>query len=378
MTALVRPALMTDAKTDETYMAAALALGRRNLGRTSPNPAVGAIVVRDGLIVARGWTGDGGRPHAEAKALAAAGELARGSTLYVTLEPCSHHGETPPCVDAIIANGVARVVSALDDPDRRVAGRGHKLLREAGVDVTIGVCAEAARREHRGHIRRVTEGVPTVTLKLAQTADGYAAGDQHDPRLFITGPSAESYTHMRRALHDAVMVGIGTARMDDPLMTVRLPGVAGVRPLRVILDPALSLSPRSRIVATARDVPTLVISGADEKAACAFSKATGVEVARVALEDVSRVDLSAALRLLAERGVTRVFSEGGPRVAESLIRSGYADEVILLTGVKPLGRAGTPALSLRARTILSDPARYRLVENDMLGADRLTRYERVG
>jgi diaminohydroxyphosphoribosylaminopyrimidine deaminase/5-amino-6-(5-phosphoribosylamino)uracil reductase len=141
MTALVRPALMTDAKTDETYMAAALALGRRNLGRTSPNPAVGAIVVRDGLIVARGWTGDGGRPHAEAKALAAAGELARGSTLYVTLEPCSHHGETPPCVDAIIANGVARVVSALDDPDPRVAGRG-----DGSIAAIFGASRKAFRR----------------------------------------------------------------------------------------------------------------------------------------------------------------------------------------------------------------------------------------
>jgi diaminohydroxyphosphoribosylaminopyrimidine deaminase/5-amino-6-(5-phosphoribosylamino)uracil reductase len=378
MTALVRPALVTDAKTDERYMAAAFALGRRNLGRTSPNPAVGAIVVRDGLVVARGWTGDGGRPHAEATALAAAGELARGSTLYVTLEPCSHHGETPPCVDAIIANGVARVVSALDDPDPRVAGRGHKTLREAGVDVTVGVCAEAARREHRGHIRRVTEGAPTVTLKLAQTADGYAAGDAHDPRLFITGPIAESYTHMQRALHDAVMVGIGTARTDDPLMTVRLPGVAGVRPLRVILDPGLALSPRSRVVATAREVPTLVICGSDEKAARAFAAATGVEVARVPLVNANRIDLSAALRLLGERGVTRVFSEGGPRVAESLIICGYADDVILLTGVRPLGRVGTPALSLRARTILGDPTRYRLVENDLLGVDRLMRYERVG
>jgi diaminohydroxyphosphoribosylaminopyrimidine deaminase/5-amino-6-(5-phosphoribosylamino)uracil reductase len=251
------------------------------------------------------------------------------------------------------------------------------MLREAGVDVTVGVCAEAARREHRGHILRVTKGVPSVTLKLAQTADGYAAGGRHDPRLFITGPAAESYTHMQRALHDAIMVGVGTAKIDDPLMTVRLPGVAGATPLRVILDPALSLPLRSRIAATARDVPTLAISGADESRARAFTLATGVEVARMALDDSGRVDVSAALRLLAERGVTRVFSEGGPRVAESLILSGCADEVILLTGVKPLGRDGTPALSSKARAVLNDPARYRLIENDMLGADRLTRYEKV-
>ncbi len=377
MTALVRPASITDAQTDETFMAAALALGRRNLGRTSPNPAVGALVVRDGLIVARGWTSPGGRPHAEANALAAAGETARGATLYVTLEPCSHHGETPPCVDAIIANGVARVVSALDDPDPRVAGRGHALLREAGVDVTVGVCAEAARREHRGHIRRVTKGLPTVTLKLAQTADGYAAGGEHDPRLFITGPIAESFTHMQRSLHDAIMVGIGTARIDDPLMTVRLPGVADAKPLRIILDPALSLSPRSRIVATLQEAPTLVMTNADDETSRGFSQATGVEVARAPSMDAGRIDLAAALRILADRGVTRVFSEGGPRVAESLITGGLADEVILLTAVKPLGRAGTPALSRAARAILDDPAHYRIAEDDMLGADRLTRYESV-
>jgi diaminohydroxyphosphoribosylaminopyrimidine deaminase/5-amino-6-(5-phosphoribosylamino)uracil reductase len=377
MIALMRPASISAAQTDENFMRAALSLGRRNLGRTWPNPSVGALLVRDGVIVARGWTAPGGRPHAEAGALEAAGALARGSTLYVTLEPCSHHGETPPCVDAIIANGVAKVVSALDDPDPRVAGKGHRRLREAGLEVSVGVCAEEARRAHRGHIVRVTKGVPAVTLKLAQTADGYAAGGPHDPRLFITGAIAESFTHMQRALHDAIMVGIGTARMDDPLMTVRLPGVTKAKPLRVVIDPSLSLSSRSRIAVTARDFPTLAIAGVDEKTAEAFSQETSIEVARVPLDESGRVDVSDALRALGRRGVTRVFSEGGPRIAESLILNGYADEVILLTGLKPLGRAGTPALSQKARAILDDPARYRVVENDTLGADRSARYERV-
>jgi diaminohydroxyphosphoribosylaminopyrimidine deaminase/5-amino-6-(5-phosphoribosylamino)uracil reductase len=378
MTALMRPASISAAQTDENFMRAALSLGRRNLGRTWPNPSVGALVVRDGVIVARGWTEQGGRPHAEASALEAAGELARGATLYVTLEPCSHHGETPPCVDAIIASGVARVVSALDDPDPRVAGRGHQRLREAGVETAVGVCAEEARRAHRGHIARVTKGVPAVTLKLAQTADGYAAGGLHDPRLFITGAVAESYTHMQRALHDAIVVGIGTARMDDPLMTVRLPGLVNVKPLRVVLDPSLSLSPRSRIAVTARDFATLAIAGVDEKTADAFSQEMNIEVARVPLDESGRIDVSDALRALGRRGVTRVFSEGGPRIAESLIVDGCADEVILLTGLKPLGRAGTPALSKKARAVLEDPAHFRVVEENSLGADRLTRYERVG
>jgi diaminohydroxyphosphoribosylaminopyrimidine deaminase/5-amino-6-(5-phosphoribosylamino)uracil reductase len=379
MTALMRPPPMALTLTDEAFMSAALSLGRRNLGRTAPNPAVGALVVRDGVIVARGWTGLGGRPHAERIALEAAGEAARGATLYATLEPCSHHGATPPCVDAIIGSGVARMVSAIDDPDPRVAGRGHAVLREAGVEVVTNVCAAAARRDHGGHILRVTERRPKVTLKLAQTADGYAAGAEHDPRLFITGRIAESYTHAERALHDAIMVGIGTARVDDPLMTVRLAGVTGAKPLRVILDARLSLSARSRIAETARETPTLVIAGegVSDDAAHFLSQATGVEIARVATNAAGRIELLAALRLLAQRGVTRVFSEGGPRVAESLIMSNYADEVILLTGMKPLGREGVPALSLKARELLRDSMRYRTVEDVALGADRLTRFERV-
>ncbi len=363
--------------TDEAYMSAALALGRRNMGRTAPNPAVGALVVKDGVVVARGWTAPRGRPHAEAMALAAAGDAARGATLYVTLEPCSHHGETPPCVDAITAAGVARVVSALDDPDSRVAGAGHAKLRAAGIEVMVGPGAAEARADHLGHILRVTKRRPMVTLKLAQTADGYAAGAAHDPRLHITGPVTDAFTHVQRALHDAIMVGAGTAREDDPLMTVRLPGL-GAKPLRIVLDEKLMLSTRSRLGATARETPLLIIAGEDvsDAAARAFRDATGAEVARVALHE-GRIDLVAALRLLAERGVTRVFCEGGPRVAESLLAAGLADEVILHQAVKPLGREGRPALTKMARTALEDASRYRVIETRALGADLMTRYARV-
>ena len=365
------------AASDEAYMSAALALGRRNLGRAAPNPAVGALVVKDGVIVARGFTAPGGRPHAEAIAMAAAGEAARGATLYVTLEPCAHHGATPPCVDAIIAGGIARVVSAMDDPDPRVSGDGHARLREAGVEVVVGVEAAAARADHLGHILRVTKRRPTVTLKLAMTPDGYAAGAAHDPRLHITGPVADAFTHVQRSLHDAIMVGAGTAREDDPLMTVRLAGV-DAKPLRVVLDEKLSLSPRSRLASTARETPLLVISGteASDDAARSFEDATGAEVARVALFE-GRLDLLAALRLLADRGVTRLFCEGGPRVAESLLVSNLADEVILHRGMKPLGREGRPALTSLARAALEDDSRYRLVETRALGADVMTRYART-
>jgi len=364
--------------TDEAFMAAALAIGRRNMGRTAPNPAVGALVIREGVIVARGWTAIGGRPHAEAVALAAAGEAARGATLYVTLEPCSHHGATPPCVDAIIASGITRVVTAIEDPDPRVAGRGHQILRDAGIEVVVGPAAAAARADHLGHILRVTKHRPLVTLKLAQTPDGYAAGAAHDPRLRITGSIADAFTHVQRLLHDAIMIGAGTAREDDPLMTVRLPGVEGVKPLRVVLDKKLALSPRSRLASTARETPLLVIAAADisDDARRAFAEATGAEVARVATRE-DRLDLTAVLRLLAERGITRVFSEGGPRVAESLLAAGLADDVILHRGVKPLGRPGRPALTPTARAALENMSRYRLIERRMLGVDEMTRYARA-
>ncbi|ATQ69827.1 MULTISPECIES: bifunctional diaminohydroxyphosphoribosylaminopyrimidine deaminase/5-amino-6-(5-phosphoribosylamino)uracil reductase RibD [Methylosinus] len=368
------------AQQDDAFMAAALAFGRRNMGRTGPNPAVGALIVKDGVVIARGATAVGGRPHAEAVAVAAAGEAARGATLYATLEPCSHHGATPPCVDAIIGAGIARVVSALEDPDARVAGRGHARLREAGIEVAVGVRAREARADHLGHILRVTQGRPLVTLKLAQTADGYAAGAEHDPRLFITGAVADAATHIERALHGAIMIGAGTASVDDPLLTVRLPGLEGVKPLRVVLDAGLRLSRRSRLAATARETPTLVIAGEKvaEAAAAEFFDATAIEVARVAQEASGRLVLSAALAELAARGVTRVFSEGGPRVAESLLLGALADEVVLHTGRKPLGRPGRLALSPAARARLEDRAAYRLADEAMLGSDHMTRYERIG
>jgi diaminohydroxyphosphoribosylaminopyrimidine deaminase/5-amino-6-(5-phosphoribosylamino)uracil reductase len=370
---------MIDLYRDETYMTAALALGRRNLGRAAPNPAVGALVVRDGVIVGRGFTGISGRPHAETMALAEAGEAARGATLYATLEPCSHHGETPPCVDAITARGVARVVTGMDDPDPRVAGRGHALLRAAGIEVATHVLEGEARRDHLGHTLRVTQGRPMVTLKLAQTPDGYAAGATHDQRLHITGPLADSYTHMQRALHDAVMVGAGTAREDDPLMTIRLPGMEDEKRLRVVLDSRLSLSPGSRLATTAREIPTLLVVGQSvamneiEK----FIAATGAEILRVRTDLLGRVALDAALTELGRRGVTRVFCEGGPRVAESLITGGLADEVIVHTGAKPFGGSGRLALRPAARAVLEDERLYRLAETAQFGPDAMVRRERA-
>lgn len=365
------------ARQDADYMRAALALARRGLGRTAENPSVGALIVRDGVIVGQGWTQDGGRPHAERVALDAAGELARGATMYVTLEPCSHHGKTPPCANAIVSAGISRVVSALEDPDKRVAGQGHEILRKAGIDVVVGLLGDEALRVTLGHVLRVRENRPMVTLKLAETLDGYASGDQHDPRLTITSAPANARTHTLRAMHDAIMVGIGTAQADDPLMTVRAPGLEDRKPLRVVLDAKLALSPRSRLATSAREAPVLVLSDAKADAARAgILRDAGVELAPVTLGSDGRVEIRSGLAALAQRGITRVFSEGGPRVGAQLIAQGLADEVVIFTAPKPHGR-GVQALSKEARALLADPRRYALVEDTKIGVDRMRRYERV-
>src|ERR1700691_1530903 len=227
-------------------MALALTLGRRGLGRTWPHPAVGAVIVKNGMIVGRGWTQPGGRPHAEVEALRRAGAAARGATMYVTLEPCSHHGKTPPCADAIIAAGIARVVSALEDPNPEVAGAGHARLRAAGIAVEVGLGAAEARRAHAGHIRRMRDGRPHVLLKLAVSADGKAGAAGRRP-LAITGEPARERVHLMRAQSDAIMIGIGTALADDPLLTCRLPRMEKDSPVRVVLDGELRLPVGSRL-----------------------------------------------------------------------------------------------------------------------------------
>ncbi len=362
---------------DERWMDAALAFGRRALGTTAPNPAVGAILVKDGRVIGAGATGPGGRPHGETIALLEAGSQARGATLYVTLEPCSHHGVTPPCAEAVAAAGVARVVCALEDPDVRVRGRGIALLRAAGVEVGVGLRGETARRDHLGHILRVTMGRPMLTLKIARTSDGYAAGDEHDTRLTITGAVANSRVQTLRATHDAIMVGIGTAIDDDPLLTVRLPGLEQ-KPLRIILDSRLRLPLSSRLVASANEIPTLAIAALDASVEREDELRTrGIEVVRVAIGADSRLDLAAALQHLGARGLTRVLSEGGPCVGSRLIGAGLADVVILFTATKPLGRPGQAALAPDAVTALDDRARYSETEVAVYGLDEMRRWEQT-
>lgn len=359
-------------------MAVALALGERHLGATWPNPSVGAIVVEEGArhprIVARGITQFGGRPHAERVALEAAGAQASGATLYVSLEPCSHFGRTPPCVDAILDAGVKRVVTALTDPDPRVSGQGHERLLSRGVEVRAGVLAAEAARSHRGHITRVTFGRPAVTLKIARTSDGFAGVAGR--RLLITGERANALTHLRRMHSDAVMIGVGTALADDPLLTVRLPGLESRSPVRIVLDSHLRLPPASKLAATTMLAPLWVVTTVEASIeAERHLVAAGAEVMRVDGDSDGRVDLAAALRLLAQRGLTRILCEGGPGLSAALAERDLVDDAVLITGAAALGGPGIAALPNSVSSALTD--RFAEVSAEMAGLDRIVCYERI-
>jgi diaminohydroxyphosphoribosylaminopyrimidine deaminase / 5-amino-6-(5-phosphoribosylamino)uracil reductase len=364
---------------DQRFMQLALTLGRRGQGRTWPNPAVGAVVVNDGIIVGRGWTQPGGRPHAEPVALAQAGEAARGATLYVTLEPCSHVGKSPPCTDAVIAAGIKRVVSAIEDPNPEVAGQGHARLRAAGIAVDVGLCALEAARDHAGHFARVRDHRPHVILKLAVSADDKiaAAGRQ---RIAISGETAKARMHLLRARNDAILVGIGTVLADDPLLTCRLPGMESRSPVRVVLDRALRIQGNSRLVRSARATPLWVMtSNLAEAPAATILGAAGAEVIRLETAAMPRsgLDLRAVLQALAEKGITRLLVEGGARVASSFVSASLVDEFWLLRGPDTIGADGVAALEGLPLTSLTQSPSFRIRASESLDQDILTVYERV-
>ena len=363
---------------DRRFMQLALALGRRGQGRTWPNPAVGAVVVKDGIIVGRGWTQAGGRPHAEPEALRRAGEAARGATLYVTLEPCSHFGKSPPCADAVIAAGIKRVVAPIEDPNPDVAGQGHARLRAAGITVDVGLCAAEAAFDHAGHFRRVRDKRPHVILKLAVSPDGKIGAPGGKP-VALTGEAARDRVHLLRAQSDAILVGIGTVLTDDPLLTCRLPGMEARSPVRVVLDRALRLPGASRLVHSARQTPLWVMTTDFAEAPAAMKLgAAGAQVLRVAATaKPPRLDLTAVLHALCDKGITRLMVEGGSRVAASFMAAGLVDEIWLLRGPEAIGADGIPALdALPLSSITGSPA-YRVRASESLDRDTLTVYERA-
>jgi len=363
---------------DQRFMQLALTLGRRGQGRTWPNPAVGAVVVKDGVIVGRGWTQPGGRPHAEPVALARGGEAARGATLYVTLEPCSHIGKSPPCADAIIAAGIARVVSAIGDPNPEVGGQGHAKLRAAGIAVDIGLGAAEAAHDHAGHFRRIRDKRPHVILKLAVSADDKIGAAGRKP-LTISGEAARARVHLLRAQSDAILVGIGTVLSDDPLLTCRLPGMEARSPVRVVLDRSLRIPGTSRLVHSARETPLWVMTSSLAEAPAAMKLgAAGAQVMRVATTTAPPgLDLMAVLHALAGKGITRLLVEGGARVASSFVTAGLVDEVWLLRGAEPVGADGVPALDALPLSVLTGSPTFKLRASETLQKDTLTIYERA-
>ena len=360
---------------DRWHMRAAIGLASRGLGRVAPNPAVGCIIVNDGRVVGRGFTQPGGRPHAETEALREAGALAAGATAYVSLEPCSHHGRTPPCADALVAARVSRVVVAATDPDPRVSGRGIARLREAGIDVTEKVCEAEARALNQGFFQTVTEGRPLVTLKVATSLDGMIGARGGDSR-WITGGEARRAGHLLRARHDVILTGSGTVLADDPAMDCRIEGLEPASPVRVVLDSDLRTPIGSRLVSTARQVPLWLVTSEE---AAALRGARYVEAGAellTATRTPEGLDVTAVLRALAERGVTRVLAEAGRAVAGSLLRAGAVDRIAWFRASGLIGGDGISALaSLGVEKVAAMP-RFVSDGEVRLGQDVLETYRR--
>ncbi|WP_294622821.1 bifunctional diaminohydroxyphosphoribosylaminopyrimidine deaminase/5-amino-6-(5-phosphoribosylamino)uracil reductase RibD [uncultured Roseovarius sp.] len=361
-------------ETDARFMALALSLGRRGQGQCWPNPAVGCVIVREGRIVGRGWTAPGGRPHAEAVALAQAGAAARGATAYVTLEPCAHHGQTPPCAEALVSAGVARVVSCLTDHDPRVAGKGFDILRAAGITVETGVLAEEAARDLGGFLSKAAGGPPHVTLKLATSFDGrIATATGHSQ--WITGNAARRAVHGMRARHDAVMVGAGTARADDPMLTVRDMG-AMRQPVRVVVSRRLDIPLMSQLARTAKDVPVWLCHGPDADPAL-IEAWQGVGAELIACDLVGRqLDMASVLESLGAIGLTRVFCEGGGALAASLLAGNFVDELVGFTAGLAIGAEGLPGIGALGLERLDEARRFELIETCDIDGDVMHRWAR--
>ena len=365
-----------DADADRRFMQLALRVARRMLGRTAPNPAVGAVIAdaATGEVIARGWTQAGGRPHAEAHALRSAGARARGQTMYVTLEPCSHHGRTPPCADAIVAAGMSRVVCAISDPNPEIAGRGLAVLRAGGVAVELGLCAQEASWMAAGHILRMTKDRPFVQLKIAVSGDGLIASGDGAPR-WVTGLEARRFAHILRAQADAILVGRRTVADDNPELTCRLPGLAARSPRRVIVDAKFRTPADARMFATAEQVP-VTIFGDTTSTPPAYPR--GVEVRRMPAAGDGRLSLAVVLESLAAEGVTRVLVEGGPTIARAFLEADLVDEVVIGRGTEILGAKGRKPAGDRGIEFLDDTDRWQKVDERMIGADRLSVHRRTG
>jgi diaminohydroxyphosphoribosylaminopyrimidine deaminase / 5-amino-6-(5-phosphoribosylamino)uracil reductase len=352
---------------DLRWMEYALRLGLRALGTTAENPPVGCVIVRDDVVLGVGWTQAGGRPHAETEALAMAGAAARGATAYVTLEPCAHHGRTGPCAEALVRAGIARVVTAIEDPDPRVSGGGHAILKAAGIGVTTGVCAAGAAHDLAGFLTRMTRKRPYVTLKIGVSADGKIAAGP-GLQTSITGPEVKSRVHLMRAQSDAILVGLSTVLIDDPELTCRLPGMAHRSPIRIVADTRLSIPSKAKLVKTAGEVPVWILSTRKGNVSA------GITVIDCKQTFHGWVDFADAFLRLGERGINRLLVEGGSHISHSLLEADLVDEVQLAQSPTVIGPQGTDAIADMPLSQLD--VRFKHSAKETLGTDTLTVYER--
>jgi diaminohydroxyphosphoribosylaminopyrimidine deaminase/5-amino-6-(5-phosphoribosylamino)uracil reductase len=352
---------------DRRWMDYALRLGRRALGTTAENPPVGCVVVRNDTVLGVGWTQPGGRPHAETEALKMAGDAAKGATAYVTLEPCAHHGRTGPCAEALVKAGLARVVTTLEDPDPRVSGGGHAILKAAGITVETGISAEEARFDLAGFLTRIQKKRPYVTLKIGVSADGKIAGAPGQ-RTDITGPEARNRVHLMRAQSDAILVGLSTVLIDDPDLTCRLPGMEARSPIRIVADTRLSIPSKAKLVKTAELVPVWILSTRKG------GVSAGITVIDCKQTAGGWVDLADAMERLAERGINRLLVEGGSHISQSFLEADLVDEVQLFQSPTVIGPQGIDAIADTPLSALDK--RFDPTHKEVLGTDTLTVYER--
>ncbi len=355
---------------DRHWMRSALTLARKGLGRVWPNPAVGCVIVQNNRLVGRGWTAPGGRPHAETEAIAAAGDLTRGATVYVSLEPCAHTGKTPPCADALIAAGVSRVVIALRDPDPRVDGGGIAKLKAAGIAVTLGVLEEEARHVNAGFLSRIEKGRPFVTAKLATTLDGRIATGSGQSK-WITGEAARRRVHVMRAEADAVFVGLSTVLKDDPQLTCRVTGLEDRSPVRLILDTRLEIDSTSQVVATAGTIPSWVLTTAPSKGERARRLIDAGVTVISCPETGGRIDLTDAFRILGDRGLTRILVEPGAQLLAGLLAANLVDSLAWFRSGMVLGGDALPVTGSLAISELDAARRFRRSAEERVGEDVL-------
>ena len=361
---------------DAEWMEIALRLADRNTGNVCPNPSVGCLIVNNDRIVGRGWTQEGGRPHAEVMALEQAGEKSIGASVYTTLEPCSHFGKTPPCSDALISARIKRLIGAMKDPDPRVDGMGFVKLRDAGIEVVEGILEREAEALNRGFIKRIKEKLPFITLKMAMSIDSRIATKTYDSQ-WITGEEARHSSHFLRSKHDAILTGIGTVLYDNRILNTRISGLENRSPTRIIMDAKLRLPVDSQIVSTATDYKTIICTtGAAEKSKKKHIESFGLQVLTLTSNKSGRVSLIETLKVLAAKGINNVLVEGGGILSTEFLRSDLIDELLVYRAPIVLGGDGRAAVEGLGVSDLSGAAAFERTGIASIGTDLMETYKR--